>query len=395
MSFRFRKRVKVASGVNFNLGKKSLSFTAGRRGAGLTFGTSGAHGNFGIPGSGLSYRRKLSTSKSGSSKVNTSKGAVIEVKVRLDSETGEILLLDDSDSPVSSDLEELFRKQNKEIIISFLESECEKINSRPDQLAMFHSITPSPEFEFVYQRKEFNEPKPEKPVPKRFGFWGMIIPALSRKITNENDRKANEYESELKEWEAEKERFDMEEDELAALLSKIDSKVHSEKEKALECIFKGIDFPRETNIDFDLSDDAITLHLDVDLPEVKDMPGKMAKVMKRDLRLSFKDISETQLRISYMRFIHSILFVVAGVSFHLVPSLKKIITSGYSQRLNSATGMLEDQYLISAEILREIWRSIDFENLQNVDPVQSFELFETRRNMSKTGVFRAIDPFVK
>jgi hypothetical protein len=72
MGFRFRKSIKIAPGVRFNLGKKSSSFSFGGRGVRHTISSSGRRTTtVGIPGTGLSYSH---SSGGKTTKSSTSKG---------------------------------------------------------------------------------------------------------------------------------------------------------------------------------------------------------------------------------------------------------------------------------------------------------------------------------
>ena len=59
MGLRFRKSLRILPGLRLNLSKRGLSATLGRRGASLNLGRRGPVANIGIPGTGLSYRKKL------------------------------------------------------------------------------------------------------------------------------------------------------------------------------------------------------------------------------------------------------------------------------------------------------------------------------------------------
>lgn len=59
MGFRFHKSFKVAPGVRLNISKKKVSTTIGPRGAKLTIGSSGTRFTTSIPGTGISYSKKL------------------------------------------------------------------------------------------------------------------------------------------------------------------------------------------------------------------------------------------------------------------------------------------------------------------------------------------------
>lgn len=76
-----------------------------------------------------------------------------------------------------------------------------------------------------------------------------------------------------------------------------------------------------------------------------------------------------------------------------MPAVTAVTVSGYSQRKSRSTGHVEDEYLFSVRIRRGQWQSINFSDLASVDPVQALERFDLRRDMTKTGVFRPIEPF--
>lgn len=57
---RFRKRVKIAPGVSLNVGKKSAGVRVGGRGYGVSTNTkTGTRASVGLPGSGISYSKKI------------------------------------------------------------------------------------------------------------------------------------------------------------------------------------------------------------------------------------------------------------------------------------------------------------------------------------------------
>lgn len=74
-----------------------------------------------------------------------------------------------------------------------------------------------------------------------------------------------------------------------------------------------------------------------------------------------------------------------------MPSLKRVMISGYTQRINKATGY--ETYTYSAIVSRKHWALLNFLNLAAVDPIQALEAFDLRRNRTVTGIFRAIEPF--
>lgn len=62
MGFRFRKKVKIAPGIDLNLSKNGISSTSiGRKGATINLSKRGVKQTIGIPGTGLSYQTDKST----------------------------------------------------------------------------------------------------------------------------------------------------------------------------------------------------------------------------------------------------------------------------------------------------------------------------------------------
>jgi Protein of unknown function (DUF4236) len=59
LGFRFQRRLKLFPGVRLNFSRGGISTTIGVRGASFTLGGRGAYVNLGIPGTGLSYREKI------------------------------------------------------------------------------------------------------------------------------------------------------------------------------------------------------------------------------------------------------------------------------------------------------------------------------------------------
>ena len=63
MAWSFRKRIKIAPGINLNLSKSGIGASIGPKGAKLSVGKRGTYLNTSIPGTGLYNRKKLSGGK--------------------------------------------------------------------------------------------------------------------------------------------------------------------------------------------------------------------------------------------------------------------------------------------------------------------------------------------
>ena len=160
----------------------------------------------------------------------------------------------------------------------------------------------------------------------------------------------------------------------------------------LEQALQDIVWPRETLVSFEIQDEGARLVFDVDLPEIEDMPTKVAAVPQRGYKLSVKELSQTKVQQLYADHVHSITFRLIAEAFALLPTLSELILSGFTQRADPGTGHETDQYLLSVRVRREEWAQINFDALESVDVVEALGRFELRRSMTKTGVFKVVEP---
>ena len=79
--------------------------------------------------------------------------------------------------------------------------------------------------------------------------------------------------------------------------------------------------------------------------------------------------------------------------FAALPTVAKVVLSAYSQRANKATGAIASEYLYTVQVTREQWHSINFANWASVDVVEVLAAFDLRRVMTKSGVFKPVEPF--
>ena len=76
-----------------------------------------------------------------------------------------------------------------------------------------------------------------------------------------------------------------------------------------------------------------------------------------------------------------------------MPSVNRIILFGYSQRLDKSIGKINDEYLFSIKIDSNIISKVNYENLNNLDPIEFFNNYEFIRNMTSPGIFKKIEPY--
>lgn len=78
--------------------------------------------------------------------------------------------------------------------------------------------------------------------------------------------------------------------------------------------------------------------------------------------------------------------------FHELTDINEVIISGYTQRASKATRTREDEYVYSVKINRAAWNMVDMPNVQYIDPVECIGKFDIKRGMTKTGIFKTIEP---
>src|SRR3546814_2981134 len=128
-------------------------------------------------------------------------------------------------------------------------------------------------------------------------------------------------------------------------------------------------FP-DTTLFRSIAENGQHIRLDVDLPEIDDMPSKRAAVPARGLKLSVKEFPAVQVRKRYMAHVHGVGFRLIGETFAALPSARRVTLSGYSQRNDPATGQARDDYLYSVSVDRDDWARIDFELLPILDEIE-------------------------
>jgi len=161
----------------------------------------------------------------------------------------------------------------------------------------------------------------------------------------------------------------------------------------LEESLQNISWPRETIVTNEILDDGKKVLIDVDLPEVEDMPNKTANVPQRGFKLTVKDMSPTKVQRLYMEHVHGVGFRIIGEVFSSLPKTQDLVLSAFTQRPEKATGSIRDDYLYSVCVSRDAWAKINFSKLEYIDVVDALTQFDLRRDMTKTGAFKPIEPF--
>lgn len=382
MATRFRKTVTLIPGIRMNISKSGVSYSFGPRGSTVSFGKRGTYVNVGIPGTGLSKRMRL-------------------------------------DSPAPRRRAAATRKTVKEQEIDH-RGELPMLNKDYEEIINIHARTKGPMERPTFQPKKFPVPKPKNSVLAAYPrnhivigafiiFSAVVLLGALLSISSEvagaflilvytgiyfgykyNNRL--NYQDALESWEEAKEEFEQKQKRLQAIFRLPPSAVLDYCEELLDGILSDLDWPRETLVSYEMvCDDAVML--DVDLPEIEDMPMASWTTNDKGTRLIKNEHSETKVRKDYMTHIHGVGCFLVGEVFRTLTNIEKVVVSGFSQRIDRSSGALLDVYLYSVAIAREDWKKVNFSRIAQIDPVELLGSFEMRRNMTKTGIFKPVEPF--
>ncbi|MBK1656531.1 DUF4236 domain-containing protein [Allochromatium vinosum] len=386
MGFRFRRSIKLAPGVRLSFSTRGAGLSLGPRGASVSIGQRGIYGNLGLPGTGLSYRERLDRPTRPAASSRPSAGTLeLELKVSVTDE-GQVEVRDSRGQLIAEDLRARALRENRDAVLELLERRRLDLEAEQGRGTDLHHDTPAPlEAGALQPDASFTEPCPEKPEPESVGLFGRLFG--QREAAEQRHREAlSAYRQDLEHWIQAKARHS----EMMALRERAHQGDGEAMEAYIEYRLGGIAWPQETSVDFELERDR--LRLDVDLPEIEDMPTHRLQLRKREYRLVMVENSATQQRKDYATHVHGVVFRLAGEAFAALPTLRETLVSAYSQRRSRATGTVEDEYLLSVRVDREAWSRIDFVHLHLVDPIEALEQFELRREMTRTGIFRPIEP---
>lgn len=306
---------------------------------------------------------------------------------------GVLTFHDEEGNALNESMVEQAKKQNREAILGLIQLKCDEINGELDSLANIHLDTPSPHISPTFDPEPYLHSAPSLPTPPCPRWWDKLFTKRLAKLEAVHQQALADYQLQLAAWEQDKARHEQAQAHRRQL---IEHEIHHDiaaMEQWLEENLQDIAWPRETLISLDIAEQGQHIRLDVDLPEIEDMPSKIAAVPVRGLRLSVKELPAVQVRKRYMAHIHGVGFRIIGETFAALPCARRVTFSGFSQRNDPATGQARDDYLYSVSLERGDWERIDFGLLEMVDVVESLAQFDLRRQMTKTGIFRPIEPF--
>lgn len=441
MGLRFRKSVKICKGVKVNFSKSGASLSLGGRGHSMNFGKRGTRATVGIPGTGLSYSTNLTShhKSSPSSHRSSSTGTRGKSSVTLPSsvqlkmdQDGKVVILDGRGNPIYDQsvirkikttdsykkmLQNLEVQRQEKLAEAYEEAKAEnnqfieiyklspQVDKQEQYIEILNSLRPP-----VYQRKQYEVPYPTE------GFVRDLLTKEAKETVRGSlftvGKLRKEYvasnfqirfNSEVLSWTQQKEAFDLEEskNEIAET-ERYNAEFNSNRQymqdlingeeqavsEGVESWISSCELPVEINVDYEWHQDNHIMYLDVDLPEIEDIPeDEVVRLASGNLKEKKK--TQATLKQEYVKLVFGLAIFISANVFNVSPAIHGIVISGYTQRRNTA-GAVNDEYVYSIKFTRNI-----FENsvLRNVNPQDFCMRFENRSNVTSSMLMKKIEPF--
>jgi len=418
-------------GLSVNLSNSGLSLTTGIRGASVTFGKKGTYLNTGIPGTGIYNRTKISSPSTStnrsSSHLSSDSSSQAKVSINLDEKGSPVLSIKDLfDKPITD--ESLIRKikrseKYKESVEKLMQERKEEIENEANKFISIYKYTPQIiDVEFIinellnlkaeeYTIKAFEIPKPTKDeifrvlqieakqsIRKLF-FW------KNKKLRYDyvNDNIELRLAKEVEKWENLKSDFINKEKTTKIQLDDqykndfFETKLHLENylngessfvNGMIEKLINEITLPVEFSLDYEYNFDSNNLFIDLDLPEINDLPKEKVNTLASG-KISIKNKTQKELNCDYAHCVCGLAFYFAGTFFNISRQIQEIIISGYTLRLNTVNGKDENQYIYSVKFKRDKFGEL---NIKEIEPSKAFSNFEYKMALNNNFEFKVIEP---
>ena len=162
----------------------------------------------------------------------------------------------------------------------------------------------------------------------------------------------------------------------------------AQAEQALEDWLAGSESPIEFAIQPEVLEAQKTLMIDLDLPEIEDMPqNKLAELADGTIKIKKKTKKEQYE--DYRTCVFGLGEYVASHVFAVVPQAEKIVVSAYTQRRNEKTGDQLDVFIYSVVFERSAMNA----GYQEKDPYEFCQDLRSRFYVLASGVMKEITPF--
>lgn len=354
MGFRFRKSVKIAPGVRLNVGKRSASVTIGGKRGRLNIGSRGTSVGTSIPGTGISYNKRIISNKK-----NSKNNKTTQVDIQRE-------------------------KQNS---IEQAKIAIKDYEAHIDAITNIHSTNIE-----VFNWNEISQSSP----PFNLGEDGPNVKNQRTKVANYKptirDRIFNRVEARKRILEQEIEKARIEDEiiyqEWIKNKRKSDLILEGDRKVWLEAVSELHSFDRIPGIDprveISILEDKPKAYVNVNIKNHDVVPTTSLSITQTG-KLSEKKLTKTDYYQLYREYICSCIFRIGRELFALIPIDEVTININDVSPADEST---ELGCILSINLLRDKIKQIDF---KNANPSELIEHFEHNIKFLKTKGFRHIE----
>lgn len=414
---RFRKSVSLMKGVKLNASKSGVSFTVGGKGISLNVGKKGVFLNTSIPGTGLYDRKRIDTLITDKLGIGKKKKEIAKENKVPDftmtlNEEGEVVIENESGRAITSETTLRAIRQTeeyKETYGELMDAYLKQINAATEAFTHIYKLAADVSATGAHKAGAISIPKGkvfEEPKPTR----ESILPALEAEAEKEAERfpfysrklKKRQYVQQqmevfyaraLDEWEARKAAFEGENDDLALELpaaASADQAVTPDFiEQQINSWLSTLELPVDFSLQYDYDENSGVLWVDLDLPEIEDIPTEKAVEYKSG-QVKAKEKSQKELRQDYVTCVFGLAVFFASYLFCLSPHIGQQVISGYTQRRDDRTGEMTDNYIYSIVFDRDAFEK---GRHKKSEPFAFCNGFRNRVNLLATSELKTIEPY--
>ena len=351
---RFRKSIRLCKGVKLNLSKSGVSLSTGIRGLSLTTSKKGMWVNASLPGTGLYDRKKIVSFDKKKKENKKAEAARKEKQAALPQ-------VDMEKAQAEADRlnEAIFAVENIHLLPLPGEEAAERqaapsANERPTMDAVKEELRREAEGKFK---------------PTLWSFKAKVEEYIAANIDQR-------YEAALSEWENRQ------------MVKAVREDNALKNESALDDFLANAALPVECDAQYEFDPSTNALYLDIDLPEIEDMPAERAVVLQSGEVKAAKR-AQNEIRAGYASCVLGIgVYFAAGI-YKISSEIDDIIVSGYTQRRDSE-GDMEDVYVYSVQFTRREFEGVGHTKMPPYDFCMGFE---NRINATSTMLLKQIKPF--
>lgn len=431
----YRKRIKIAKGVHLNVSKSGLGLSLGGHGLSVSMGKNGTYLNTSILGTGLYSRTKLGGSTASHQNQNTAQ-THLKVDYAVGNDGTIHFYSEQGDEILDPELITYIKRQKeyKEILPQLKQAQAAKGEALRAEAASatanfteMYRLAPPVQTKakaIRYAENQLNKLAPERyhkkqwtiPQPTQFEVQQQLeaqaeeqFPGLFKKKKRAayvETHLATALQDAITAWTEKRQRFEAQESKKEQEHNAYYDHVYAVKRAELEQYLSAddgvilervgqwlstLELPLEMHAEIEM--DKGVLFIDLDLPEIEDLPQDYVKILKSG-KPSVKNKTQKQLKLEYVQCVFGLAEFMAASIFNLNATLESIAISGYTQRRDK-NGDIKDDYIYSAVITREVLVSMMQGGKQIENPVETFREFPNRMKLSTANTFSKIKPFTE